>query len=77
MKIKVTANVIYHDILGKLVKGQIVEHVEQRIYNSIKDHVEVIEGEVESKVKAIEYDTKVLVQKAKTKVEQITKGAKK
>lgn len=77
MKIKVTAGVIYHDILGKLVKGQVLENIEERIYNSIKNHVEVLEQDIKKDVAVVEYDTKVLVQKAKTKVESTIKGAKK
>ena len=77
MKIKVIAEVIYHDLMGKLVKGQVLENVEKRIYNSIKDHVQVIEDDAKADVKKVEYDTKVLIQNVKSKIVPSDKGAKK
>ena len=81
MKVRVVVGTLLHDILGKLVKDQVLNITEPHIYKSLKNYVEVIDGKAETKVEAkiheVEYDTKVVVQKAKTKIASLTKGDKK
>jgi len=81
MKVRVIVGTLYHDILGKLVKDQVLDIIKPHIYKSLKDYVEVIDGKVETKVETkiheVEYDTKVIVQKSKTKIASMTKSDKK